>query len=78
MKFFSDQTFNRNLFKRSILQWFLAGILFAIISDKEVLNYFISTETIIQILFFTIVGGFIFFWVTSKIIKKRSSNQITR
>ncbi len=62
---------NKNLFRRSITQWFLAGIFFAIIRDKEVLHYFITTKTLMQILFFTIIGGFLFFWVTSKIINRK-------
>ena len=70
------RTFNKYLLRRSITQWFLAGIFFAIIRDKEVLDYFITTKTIIQILFFTVVGGFLFFWVTSKIINKRKEKNL--
>ena len=70
------RTFNKNLLRRSITQWFLVGIFFAIIRDKEVLDYFITTKTIIQILFFTVVGGFLFFWVTSKIINERKEKNL--
>jgi len=78
MKHLTTNTSNKNLLKRSVFQWFLVGIFFAIGRNKEVLNYFLSTETIIQILFFTIVGGALFFWGTSKILTKkreRISNQ---
>ena len=71
MRFSTKGTSNKNLLKKSITQWFLVGIFFAISRNKEVLDYFITTKTIIQILFFTIVGGFLFFWVTSKIINKK-------
>ena len=70
------RTFNKYLLRRSITQWFLAGIFFAIIRDKEVLDYFITTKTIIQILFFTVVGGFLFFWVTSKIINTKKEKNL--
>ncbi len=70
------RTFNKNLLRRSITQWFLVGIFFAIIRDKEVLDYFVTTKTIIQILFFTVVGGFLFFWVTSKIINTKKEKNL--
>lgn len=71
MKHLTTKTSNKNLLKRSIFQWFLIGIFFAIGRNKEVLDYFMTTETVIQILFFTIVGGALFFWGTSKIITKK-------
>lgn len=70
------RTFNKNLLRRSITQWFLVGIFFAIIRDKEVLDYFVATKTIIQILFFTVVGGYLFFWVTSKIINTKKEKAL--
>lgn len=70
------RTFNKNLLRRSITQWLLAGIFFAIIRDKEVLDYFLTTKTIIQILFFTVIGGFLFFLVTSKIINTKKEKNL--
>ena len=56
--------------KRGITMWFLAGIFFAIIQDKVVLDYFLKAKTIVQILFFTIVGGLLFSWITNRIVNK--------
>ena len=76
MNFQKDETFKSQLLKRSLLQWFLVGIFFAISQDKEILQYFISLKTIIQISFFTFVGGLLFFWGTSKIIDRRRNNKL--
>ncbi len=76
MNFQKDETFKSQLLKRSLLQWFLVGIFFAISQDKEILQYFISLKTIILISFFTVVGGLLFFWGTSKIIAKRRNNKL--
>ena len=75
MRLLTNVTSNKDLLRRSITQWFLAGIFFAIIRNKEVLDYFITTKTIIQILFFTTVGGFLFFWVINKKKEKNSNSK---
>jgi hypothetical protein len=76
MNFHRNETFKVQLLKRSILQWFLVGIFFAISQNKEVLQYFITPKTIIQILFFSIVGGLFFFWITNKFVGNKRNNKL--
>jgi len=78
MNISARQTYRRKLLGRSMVRWFFAGILFAIIRDKEVLDYFTTAKTILQILFFTVGGGFLFFWITSKVINKKKQKKPSR
>jgi uncharacterized integral membrane protein len=63
----------KEVLKRGITIWLLAGFFFAISQDKVVLDYFLKAKTIIQILFFTIVGGLLYSWITYKIINKNKN-----
>lgn len=69
------ETFKEFYWKRAIwligLPWgFATGILFAIVQNKEVLRYFTSWITILQILFF-VVGGCFFALTVGKSFWKR-------
>lgn len=66
-----EKKLNRKLLIRSFGQMLVIGLLTVIVQDKKVLDYFLSTEIILQILFFTIVGGLLFYWITRKILQKR-------
>lgn len=60
----------KDLLLRGAIQFFLIGILFSIIEDKNVLAYFLKTKTIVQILLFTIFGGLLYSF-TANIIRKK-------
>ena len=60
----------KDLLKRGIVMFFFIGTYTAIIQDKAVLDYFLKTEIIMQILFFTVVGGLLYSWITNKIINR--------
>ena len=69
------KNFNEFYWKRAIwtigLPWgFLTGVLFAIAMNKEVLKYFTSWTTLLQILFF-ILGGFLLAFTSGKSLWKK-------
>ena len=55
--------------------FFFIGTYTAIIQNKAILDYFLKTEIIVQILFFTIFGGLLYSWGTSKLIKIINRNK---
>ena len=59
----------KDLLKRGMVTSFIIGIFTAIIQDEVVSKYFLQMGTIVHILLFTIVGGLLYSWGTSKLIK---------
>jgi hypothetical protein len=69
------KTFKEFYWKRAIwtigLPWgFVTGVLFAIVQNKEVLKYFTSWMTLLQILFF-VLGSFLFAYTSARSLWKR-------
>jgi hypothetical protein len=59
----------KDLLIRGTIMFFFMGTYFTILQNKAVLAYFLKIETILQILFFTVVGGRLYAWSASSMIK---------
>ena len=58
------------LLKRGMISFLFIGILFSIIQDKEILAYFLKSETLIQIMLFVILGGLLSSWINYRLLKR--------
>jgi hypothetical protein len=73
-------TYRQFYWKRALwllgIPWGLqTGFIFVIIQDKQVVEYFLQWETILQLLSF-LLGGFLFAWTGGKALWKRSAANI--
>jgi len=56
-KSFREFYWKSAIFKIGLPACFIAGLIFVIIQDKEILHYFLSFEVIIQVLIFVVIGS---------------------
>jgi len=56
-KSFREFYWKSAIFKIGLPACFIAGLIFVIIQDKEILHYFLSFEVIIQVLIFIVIGS---------------------
>lgn len=55
------------------LPWgFFTGVVLVILQDREILNYFLRTEIIAELLFFILIGGLLMAYGAGKSIWNRS------
>jgi len=73
---FKDFFWKEALFRVGFPWGFFTGLLVIIIQDPEIRAHFLSAESLITIIVFTVIGGFLMAWSVGKALWKRSQKHL--